>query len=131
MGWASANPIFDRTAARLLAHGVDDDVVTDVLAELIDALRDGDWDTLNESLERFIDRPAVVAAFRRAGPDYLFEDEFDGGDDDGAGSGTEDGAVFAPDGHRYIPTEDLAAHPDGDMCIGCGQGKAAHTVIPA
>ena len=73
MGWASANPIFDRTAQALLNCKAPDATITTVLTELIDALRDGDWDTLSESMDVFRGVEPVMAAFREAAPDY-FED---------------------------------------------------------
>lgn len=77
MGWASANSIFDRTATVLLASGAEDYVITDTLAALIGELTDHDWDTLDESIEEFRDKPAVMAAFRRAAPSWLRAEDLD------------------------------------------------------
>ena len=65
MGWANANSIFERTAQELLNKQLPDQIVTDVLAVLIDELYDHDWDTEDESKDVFRDRPAVMAAFKR------------------------------------------------------------------
>lgn len=75
MGWASANPIFDRTAQALIDNEAPDRLVTNVLAILIESLTDGDWDTLDESIECFEDNPAVMAAFRKGAPDWFGDDE--------------------------------------------------------
>jgi hypothetical protein len=68
MGWGSAGlRIFDPTARILLDAGVDPKVTEDHLADLIRTLREEDWDTEHDSLDRFADHPAVVAAFARNG----------------------------------------------------------------
>ena len=63
MGWNSANRIFDPVAKALVNTGAADDVTRKVLSDLISELRDGDWDTCDESLEDFLGQPAVIAAF--------------------------------------------------------------------
>lgn len=63
MGWSSANDIFDPVATALRDTGADDTTKRKVLGDLIGGLQDGDWDTEDESLERFLDDPAIVAAF--------------------------------------------------------------------
>ena len=63
MGWSSANSIFDPVAKALQQTGADDDTKRKVLGDLIHGLQDGDWDTEDESLEDFLDDPAIVAAF--------------------------------------------------------------------
>ena len=63
MGWNSANRIFDPVAKALIDTGADDTTKRKVLSDLISELRDGDWDTCDESLEDFLDQPAVIAAF--------------------------------------------------------------------
>ncbi|HET6691724.1 MAG TPA: hypothetical protein VFG74_12755 [Miltoncostaeaceae bacterium] len=63
MGWSSANSIFDPVARALIDAGADDTTKRRVLGDLIGGLQDGDWDTEDESLEEFLDDPAVVAAF--------------------------------------------------------------------
>lgn len=67
MGWSSANGIFDPVAQKLAELGASDELVTGVLETLIEQLQGGDWDTEDESLERFADDEAVVEAFRRRG----------------------------------------------------------------
>jgi hypothetical protein len=63
MGWNSANRIFDPVARALQQTGADDNTKRKVLGDLIGELQDGDWDTEDESLEDFLDDPAIVAAF--------------------------------------------------------------------
>jgi hypothetical protein len=63
MGWSSANEIFNPVARSLIDAGADDTTKRKVLGDLIDRLQDGDWDTEDESLEDFLDDPAIVQAF--------------------------------------------------------------------
>jgi hypothetical protein len=63
MGWSSANEIFNPVARALIDTGADDTTKRKVLGSLIGGLQDGDWDTEDESLEDFLDDPAIVAAF--------------------------------------------------------------------
>lgn len=63
MGWSSANDIFNPVARSLQEAGVRDDTKRKVLGDLIGGLQDGDWDTEDESLEDFLDDPAIVGAF--------------------------------------------------------------------
>lgn len=63
MGWSSANRIFDPIAQALIDVGATDEVKTRVLGDLIGGLQDGDWDTEDESLEKFASDSAIVKAF--------------------------------------------------------------------
>ncbi|MFI0236357.1 hypothetical protein [Streptomyces sp. NPDC016845] len=63
MGWNSAHRIFDPVAKALIETGADDDTKRKVLGDLIGELQEGDWDTGDESLEDFLDDPAIVSAF--------------------------------------------------------------------
>lgn len=63
MGWNSANRIFDPVARALQRAGADDQTKRTVLGDLVKELQDGDWDTEDESLEDFLDDPAIVTAF--------------------------------------------------------------------
>lgn len=67
MGWGSAGSIFDPTIQALIEAGATDAVITKVAVNLINTLRDNDWDTYDESLEAFKDNRAVVAAFAECG----------------------------------------------------------------
>ncbi|APY88200.1 hypothetical protein DCW30_05720 [Streptomyces alfalfae] len=63
MGWNSASRIFDPVATALQKANADDNTKRTVLSGLIRELQDGDWDTEDESLEDFLDDPAIVSAF--------------------------------------------------------------------
>lgn len=67
MGWSSANSVFDPVARALIDAGADDTTKRKVLGDLIGGLQEGDWDTEDESLEDFLDDPAVVQAFADRG----------------------------------------------------------------
>ncbi|MEV1245144.1 hypothetical protein [Nonomuraea sp. NPDC049750] len=67
MGWGSAGDIFDPVARALIEAGASDDLKRNLLGQLIDKLRDGDWDTEGESLEEFRDDPLIIALFRERG----------------------------------------------------------------
>lgn len=66
MGWSSAGGIFDPIAQALIDHGASVELKRKVLVKLIDVLRDGDWDTEDESLDQFRHDPAIVSAFYTA-----------------------------------------------------------------
>ncbi|MFE2967546.1 hypothetical protein ACFXKC_28510 [Streptomyces sp. NPDC059340] len=63
MGWSGANAVFNPVARSLIEAGVDDTTKRKVLGDLIGGLQEGDWDTEDESLEDFLDDPAIVQAF--------------------------------------------------------------------
>lgn len=67
MGWASASDIFDPVAMALLEAKASPELIRKTLVPLIDKLRDGDWDTYDESMDEFADEPDVIAAFHYAG----------------------------------------------------------------
>ena len=67
MGWSGANRIFNPVARALIDAGATPEAQQKVLGDLIKGLQDGDWDTADESLEDFLDAPAVIAAFADAG----------------------------------------------------------------
>lgn len=67
MGWASGDEVFDSVArAVLAAEGSTLQDMVDVLYALADALRDADWDTLDDSISVFKGEPVVVLALRMA-----------------------------------------------------------------
>jgi hypothetical protein len=78
VGWASAGEIFDPVAKSLIDAEVSDEVIRRVLGRLIAQLQEGDWDTEDESLGEFRDKPAVVAAFADNGITLDDEDDEDG-----------------------------------------------------
>lgn len=69
MGWGSAGSIFDSVADALVDAKANPQVITDTCVKLIRELEDGDWDTQDESLERYTNRipdvyvNAVIKAF--------------------------------------------------------------------
>ncbi|MFC8463378.1 hypothetical protein [Streptomyces sp. NPDC057250] len=74
MGWGSAGiKIFDPVARALIDAGTDPQTREDVLADIIEALQNEDWDTQQDSLDLFLNDPPTVAAFARHGithPDH-------------------------------------------------------------
>lgn len=75
MGLSGGSEPFDRVAQKCLDWSVPPEVTTDILAELIAALRDCDWDDLDVSIVKFRDSDAIQAAFRQAAPDWFVEDD--------------------------------------------------------
>lgn len=69
MGWNTANDIFDPVAEALLNSylTMSHSDTVNVFTIFIRALQDQDWDTEDESLERFMAWPAVVKAFAKCG----------------------------------------------------------------
>lgn len=70
MGWNSANEIVDPVIDELV-KGVSNDEMDEAVAEqllftLIKKCQEGDWDTEDETLEKYVHVPFVVSAFRRA-----------------------------------------------------------------
>ncbi len=63
MGWSSTNDMFDLVAQTLSDLKATPDTKREVLGMMIKRLRDMDWDTCDESLEKFANDPAVVQAF--------------------------------------------------------------------
>lgn len=67
MGWNGAGEIFEPIATAILDSDMDDGRIEEVLTLLISQLQNADWDTEDESLEEFLDYPAVVKAFATCG----------------------------------------------------------------
>jgi hypothetical protein len=68
MGWGSAgHKIFDPVAHALIEASASDEQKEDVLGALICNLQGEDWDTELDSLQRFLDDPAIVRAFANNG----------------------------------------------------------------
>lgn len=71
MGWSSGGDIFNGVAKALVELGADERIKRGVLGPLIDSLRDGDWDTEDESMQEFRDDPVIVELFvRRLGTNF-------------------------------------------------------------
>lgn len=79
MGFGSAGAtFFDPTARALIQAGATDELKEQVLGDLIESLQGEDWDTELDSLQDFLDDPAIVRAFAKNGitwPDDEAEDE--------------------------------------------------------
>lgn len=67
MGWASASGLFNTVASALIQAKAPDDLLTSTCRQLIDELRGGDWDTMDESLEQFESYPVLVRLFAEYG----------------------------------------------------------------
>lgn len=68
MGWGSAGyKIFDPMARALIEAGATDELKERTLTGLIPALQHEDWDTELDSLQNFLDDPAIVKAFANHG----------------------------------------------------------------
>jgi len=63
MGWGSAYEIFNSTANALIKANASDDIKERVLDDLIRKLQDEDWDTELDSLQSYLNDPAIVRAF--------------------------------------------------------------------
>ncbi|MFD7093364.1 hypothetical protein [Streptomyces xanthophaeus] len=72
MGWGSAYEIFNDVADALTEAGASDEVKEKTLTKVIGTLRASDWDTELDSLQDYLDDPAVVRAF--AAHDIHWED---------------------------------------------------------
>ena len=69
MGWASAGGIFDPVAQGFIDGKVDPSIAKPILAKLIGALEEMDWDTQSESRDAFIDQPMIEDVFFEADSD--------------------------------------------------------------
>jgi hypothetical protein len=66
MGFGSAGPtFFDPVARSLIKAGASDEIKEKALTELIAGLQAEDWDTELDSLQLFLDAPAIDRAIRR------------------------------------------------------------------
>lgn len=64
MGFGSAGrKFFDPTARALIQAGASDELKEKTLTPLIANLQEEDWDTELDSLQLFLDDPAIVKAF--------------------------------------------------------------------
>ncbi|MFD6294541.1 hypothetical protein ACFWFU_07020 [Streptomyces sp. NPDC060235] len=71
MGFGSAGmTFFDPVARALIAAGASDEVKEQTLGDLIRNLQAEDWDTELDSLQLFLDDPAIVRAFAANGIDW-------------------------------------------------------------
>lgn len=83
MGWNTGNEVFDPVAKALIRENVPAEVRYRILSELAAALQRQDWDTEDESLEKFKDDPVIVRVFHEHGiRGYTDGKDGDWGDDD-------------------------------------------------
>lgn len=75
MGFGSAGAtFFDPMARALIKAGASDEEKEQVLGDLIGHLQGEDWDTELDSLQSFLDDPAIVRAFANNGITWPEED---------------------------------------------------------
>lgn len=63
MGWGSAYSLFNTVADALIEAGASDEVKERALTKVIRSFQEEDWDTELDSLQHFLDDPAIVRAF--------------------------------------------------------------------
>ncbi len=67
MGWGSAYSLFNTLADALIEAEASDEVKERALTKVIARLQEDDWDTELDSLQSYLDDPAIVAAFAANG----------------------------------------------------------------
>jgi hypothetical protein len=67
MGWGSAYSLFNTVADALREAGAPDDIKERALTKVIARLQEDDWDTELDSLQSYLDDPAIVRAFEANG----------------------------------------------------------------
>ncbi|MDX3247173.1 hypothetical protein [Streptomyces sp. ME18-1-4] len=67
MGWGSGYLIFNTVADALTEAGASNEVKEAALTKVIAGLQQGDWDTELDSLQNYLDDPAIVKAFAANG----------------------------------------------------------------
>jgi hypothetical protein len=72
MGWGSAYSLFNTVADALIEADASDEVKERTLTRVIASLQQEDWDTELDSLQSYLDDPAIVRAF--ANNDIHWED---------------------------------------------------------
>lgn len=63
MGWGSAYSLFNTVADALIEARASDEVKEKALTKVIAGLQQEDWDTELDSLQSYLDDPAIVRAF--------------------------------------------------------------------
>jgi hypothetical protein len=67
MGWGSAYSLFNTVADALIAAKASDEIKERALTTVIARLQEDDWDTELDSLQSYLDDPAIVRAFANNG----------------------------------------------------------------
>ncbi|MGW0012448.1 hypothetical protein ACWDVX_22230 [Streptomyces tendae] len=70
MGWGSAYSLFDTVANALIEAGASDATKERALTTVIARLQAEDWDTELDSLQSYLDDPAIVRAFAANGIEW-------------------------------------------------------------
>lgn len=120
MGFGSAgHTFFDPTARALIEAGASDEIKERVLGELIGHLQGEDWDTELDSLQLFLDDPAIVRAF--ANNDITWPDD-ESDDDEPTDSDSDVLALISDIASRLLDATDEgeyhAAGLIGDLANG-------------
>ncbi|CAL9369672.1 hypothetical protein [Streptomyces sp. enrichment culture] len=63
MGWGSAYSLFNTVADALIEANATDEIKEKTLTTVIARLQAEDWDTELDSLQSYLDDPAIVRAF--------------------------------------------------------------------
>ena len=67
MGWGSAYSLFNTVADALIEADASDEIKERALTRVISRLQEDDWDTELDSLQSYLDDPAIVRAFAANG----------------------------------------------------------------
>ncbi|MBQ0827675.1 hypothetical protein [Streptomyces tagetis] len=67
MGWGSAYSIFNTVADALIEAEASEEVKENALTKVIRSLQENDWDTELDSLQSYLNDPAIVRAFANNG----------------------------------------------------------------
>jgi hypothetical protein len=109
MGWASASGIFDTVADALIEANASYNVAFTACSKLIGELQSNDWDTEDESLERYTRMPgsAVRSAIVQAFADHGVYNAYCG----------ETGSKESPNGRTIIlRCIEVSGHPGLHVC---------------
>lgn len=63
MGWGSAYSLFNTMANALIEANASDEIKERALTKVIARLQEDDWDTELDSLQSYLEDPAIVRAF--------------------------------------------------------------------
>jgi hypothetical protein len=63
MGWGSAYSLFNTVANALIEANASDEIKEKALTKVIARLQEDDWDTELDSLQSYLNDPAIVRAF--------------------------------------------------------------------
>jgi hypothetical protein len=70
MGWGSAYSLFNTVADALIEANASDETKERALTKVIARLQEDDWDTELDSLQSYLDDPAIVRAFAANGIEW-------------------------------------------------------------